>query len=82
MEKEKLTVRNRGRLRVWCLLLTDLAVLYGILAAVLCTYKFLGADYSLRILTALWMLPLATVLCNLLAFGILTKGYPYTSQIK
>ena len=67
MEKEKLTVRNRGRLRVWCLLLTDLAVLYGILAAVLCTYKFLGADYSLKILTELWMLPLATVLCNLLA---------------
>ncbi len=67
MEKAKLTIRNQGRLRVWCLLLTDLLVLYGILAAVLCVYKWLGGDYSLIILADLWPLPLATVLCNIFA---------------
>lgn len=67
MEKTTLTIRNQGRLRVWCLLLTDLAALYGILAAVLYVYKWLGADYSLRILADLWPLPLAAILCNVFA---------------
>ena len=67
MEKAKLTIRNQGRLRVWCLLLTDLVALYGILAAVLCIYKWLGGDYSLKILADLWPLPLAAVLCNMFA---------------
>ena len=67
MEEEKIKIRNQGRLRVWCLLLTDIAALYGILAVVLYLYKQLGADYSLWILTDLWPLPLAAVLCNLFA---------------
>ncbi|MBO4633062.1 MAG: undecaprenyl-phosphate galactose phosphotransferase WbaP [Lentisphaeria bacterium] len=60
-------IRNQGRLRVWCLLLTDIIALYAILAAVLIFYKLLGADYSLSILGDLWPLPAAVVLCNLFA---------------
>ena len=67
MEEVKVKIRNQGRLRVWCLLLTDVVSLYGILAAVLCIYKGFGADYSLMILADLWPLPLAVLLCNLFA---------------
>ena len=67
MEEVKLKIRNQGRLRVWCLVLTDVVSLYGILAAVFCLYQQFGADYSLMILTDLWPLPLAAVLCNLFA---------------
>ncbi len=62
-----MTVRNQGRLRVWCLLITDVLALYGILTAVLCLYKQFGGDYSLAILADLWPLPAAVVACNLFA---------------
>ena len=67
MEKDQMTVRNQGRLRVWCLLMTDVVALYGILTAVLCVYKQFGGDYSLMILMDLWPLPAAVVICNLFA---------------
>ena len=67
MEKDQVKVRNQGWLRVWCLVLTDVFALYGILAAVLCIYKRFGGDYSLAILADLWPLPLAAVICNLFA---------------
>ena len=67
MEEIKMKIRNQGRLRVWTLLLTDVIGLYGILAVVLVVYKQFGADYSLWILTDLWPLPLAVVLCNIMA---------------
>ena len=67
MEKDQITVRNQGRLRVWCLLMTDILALYGILTVVLCVYKQFGGDYSLAILADLWPLPAAVVVCNLFA---------------
>ena len=56
-----------GRSRVCFLMLTDAVALYGILAAVLCVYRWLGGDYSLSILADLWPLPAAVVLCNIFA---------------
>ena len=47
MEEIKIKIRNQGRLLVWCLLLTDVIGLYGILTAVLVAYKQFGAEYSL-----------------------------------
>ena len=60
-------IRNQGHFRVWCLLLTDVVVLYGILSAVLAVYQRFGGQYSLKILLELWPLPLVVVLCNVFA---------------
>ena len=67
MEKNKIIVRNHGNFRVWCLILTDVLALYGILAAVLYAYQQCGGDYRMTIVADLWPLPLAAVLCNLFA---------------
>ena len=73
MEKTKLNPASdrsgwcQGRVRVWSLVLTDAVSLYGILAAVLAVYQWLGGDYSLSILADLWPLPVAVVICNIFA---------------
>ena len=48
MENFEMKNKNQGYLRVWCLLLTDVVVLYGLLSAVLAVYQRFGGQYSLK----------------------------------